>query len=169
MHHPGASGVKDTLLSRLRRIAKMIKADNPPWQLAQAQNLVAVRLGFKNWSLLHKFLASASPLLVESVEGAAKKDIVLASYLERMAPLDLEAARDEMEEWVRSNLSPLINFAFYDNESENGFAWQDEDLSNELQQEFSEKYPLELIEKVALDLEMSEGPWGYEDYGSDSD
>ncbi len=169
MHHFSTSGVQGALLSRLRRVAKMVKADNPSMQLAKSQDLVAIRVGFKNWSLLHKFLASASPTQAASTEASVKRDAMLADYYQKTEPLDVDAASVEMEDWVRSNLTPLIDFAFYDNESENGFAWQDEDLFIELQQEFEYKYPLELIEKVALELELNEGPWGYEDYGSDDD
>ena len=79
--------------------------------------------------------------------------------------IDAQAARQEMENWVRKNYSRLVDFAFFDRESENGYAWPSVELNEELQEEFSDQYPYELIEEVAIDLEMNNGPWGIENYG----
>lgn len=75
-------------------------------------------------------------------------------------------ARQAMEAWFRGKYTPLIDFAFYDPESENGFAWDDVDPHAELREEFEGKYPIELIKQVADGL-LDEGPWGIEDYGDD--
>lgn len=81
---------------------------------------------------------------------------------------DEEAARQEMSDWVRNTFTPLIDFAFYEKESENGFEWPDVDISDELQSEFGEKYPIDFILKVAAEL-YDEGPWGLEDHGGNED
>ncbi len=79
----------------------------------------------------------------------------------------MDSAIAEMRAWVKSNFSPLIDFALYDNESPNGYAWPDVELSEELHDEFHGTYPDELIERVASELEEANGPWGREDYGND--
>lgn len=72
-----------------------------------------------------------------------------------------------MTKWVERNFTPPIEFAYYDNESENGYSWADEDLVEALRDEFSDRYPSALIEEVGSDLEVNQGPWGIEDYGND--
>lgn len=80
-----------------------------------------------------------------------------------------DLAIQKMREWVRGKYTPIVEFAFLDNESETGYAWPDKDLGDKLQDMFGDQYPFELIEEVAQDLEMNEGALGIEDYGPDDD
>lgn len=69
-------------------------------------------------------------------------------------------AHQEMEAWVRKYYIRLIDFAFLDNESENGYAWPSVEIEYELMAEFLKKYPEKLILIVAKNLESNGGPWG---------
>ncbi|PMS15816.1 hypothetical protein C0Z18_25385 [Trinickia dabaoshanensis] len=81
---------------------------------------------------------------------------------------DKEAAREEMREYVEGNFTRLIEFAFYDSESENDFARPSVDLQKELGAGFGKLFPSELIAEVASDMEMNEGPWESAITGTDS-
>jgi hypothetical protein len=162
--HPPASD-RAALLDLLKKVAKHEKKANPGGKLATYQDAVAKAIGYLNWSMLHKHVAQmtqpqfgafsalthANPQVQKLSKGSAN---VLAP-----TPLDEEAAKEEMREWVRATYTPLVEFAPLDNESDTGFAFPDEDLLNDLQEEFDQRFPYEWIEDVAGDMD-GEGPWG---------
>jgi len=153
----------DEISSKLKFAAKQIKQSDKQIKQAEALDKVAEYLGYKNWSLLHKNLYSKSPEQAGMFVLKIKKHPKLGGLFSD--EIDAQAARQEMENWVRKNYSRLVDFAFFDRESENGYAWPSVELNEELQEEFSDQYPYELIEEVAIDLEMNNGPWGIENYG----
>jgi len=123
-------------------------------------NQAAKHLGYLNWSLFHKDVdrmpSDRFELLVERLYEADD----VSPYLP-IRKSDEEAI-EEMRAWVEDHYSPLQDWAFYDNESENGYAAPDVDLDSELQSEFGDRVPLHLIKKVANDMELEQGPWGDE-------
>lgn len=153
---------REEILDVLKRLAKAIKKENPEQPLAFYQNELAVRFGFQNWSVLHKNVASMSNVAFARFSYKANSDAEVQSILLEL-PGFVERAEEEMREWVRRNYTPLIEFAFYDNESENGFTLPSEDLLNILQEEFDHRFPFDVIESVATELEL-DGPWGDEKY-----
>lgn len=158
---------RQELISALKHYAKSLKQAQPSAPLSVRQNIVAATLGYSNWSLLHKHVRKMSEAQFAALHSNVSTHPELGAFLKPSEPkeqLDEEAAKEEMRNWVRSNFTPLIEFAFYDSEAENGFAWPDVELNMELQSEFDDQYPLKLIEEVASELE-EEGPWGEEDYG----
>ncbi|CAB3661364.1 hypothetical protein [Paraburkholderia rhynchosiae] len=146
----------------LKRVAKRLKTQGPEQPLSVYQDEIAKEFGYPNWSVMHKNVAAMAQhqfaLFKERVEAHPEVQAILFA-----SPRFLAAAKVEMEEWVRANYTPLIEFAFYDNESENGFSLPSEDINNLLQEEFDHRFPFDLIESVAAELEL-EGPWGDEDY-----
>jgi hypothetical protein len=169
----GGSSNRAALLSLLKRVAKREKArlldeEFEEVQLATLLNKIAASIGYRNWSLLHK---DALPMPDDRFSALAARvsafPEVRAFQLQRSHTVDKEAAREEMREYVEGNFTRLIEFAFYDSESENGFAWPSVDLHEELGAEFGERFPSELIAEVADDMELNDGPWGIEDYGDD--
>jgi hypothetical protein len=156
------------LLDLLRRFAKANKkVDSSGRALSWHQDQVAISLGFKNWSLLHKHLAAARWSETRRVLNQALEKPGMGEFIEVHAvrTIDEDEAIAEMRRWVRSTYTPLIDFAFYDNESETGFSWPAVELVLELSAEFSGRYPHDLIEKVGNDMELDQGPWGLEEYG----
>jgi len=163
---------REDLLVRLKRFAKQQKNTHPGQKLSHFQDMTAKMFGYANWSMLHKHFLEASDSQFSAMANKVRSHPALGQiFIGAKTPTSIEptAAKDEMREWVRRKFTPLIDFALYDNESENGFAWPDIDLNEELQDQFADKYPLELIEEVALNLEMNHGPWGVEDYGRDDE
>lgn len=161
-HRTSVSQAREALVSHLKIHAKKAKRtskSNSP--LATYQDNIAIRLGYLNWSLLHRDLGRMSDDRFGALcsEAALKFDWNDTSL---PSPLSEEAAVEEMKAWVKQHFTPLIDFAFYDSESETGFSWPDVDLSDELQNEFSDRYELSLIEKVAIELELNFGLWGKE-------
>jgi hypothetical protein len=166
-----SAGNRTALLNALKHCAKDGKKANPHLKLSWFQDQVAIAFGYLNWSLLHKHLLEMSEGELDALIEKMKAHSKVGSYLNIKAlnggeGYDEESAKDEMREWVRGRYTRLIEFAFYDNESENGFAWPDVVLSNELQDEFSDRYPHEVIINVSAELEQ-DGPWGIEDYGNE--
>lgn len=154
------------LLDLMRRYAKTVKkADSVGKPLGWHQNRIAISLAFKNWSQLHRHLASIKWADTDHVLELVLKKPGLGQFVEDHAvkAIDEEEGTETMKNWVRAKYTPLIDFAFYDNESSNGFSWPDVDLAVELRDEFSGKYPDDLIEQVAHKLESNEGPWGLDD------
>mgnify|MGYP001219770910 CR=1 FL=1 len=152
------------LLDLLRRYAKANKKADPVGKaLSWHQDQVAISLGFKNWSMLHKHLASANWSAVDQLKTLALKKPDLGEFVEEHAykTIDEDDAAETMRQWARAKYSRLIDFAFYDNESETGFSWPAVEMVMELGEEFSGRYPQVLIEKVGWDLEV-DGPWGLE-------
>jgi hypothetical protein len=155
------------VLEVLKRFAKQLKRAHGAQKLAACQDRVAKMFGYQNWSMLHKHLAKMSQTEIDELLHRIRAVPDLGALVEKdkTLTLDVAGAKAEMEEWVRSTFTPLIDFAFYDSESENGFAWPDVYLSEELQDEFAGRYPADLIEEVATQLEVDDGPWGREDDG----
>lgn len=157
----------EDLLNLLRRYAKAAKKDDPACKsLSFHQDQVAISLGFNNWSMLHKHLSAAFWSETHKLLTLAMKKPGLGDFIDTHAyrTIDEDEATTRMKQWARAKYTPLIEFAFYDNESETGFSWPDVDMVIELGEEFAGKVPQDLIEKVGYELER-DGPWGLEEYG----
>ena len=156
------------LISLLKRFAKLEKAaDSAGRPLAWHQDCVSHLLGFNNWSLLHKhvdgLVGSPFDLVVRKVlDQEELGDFVSESAVRNVA---VDDAVEEMKAWARKKYTPLIEFAYYDNESPTGYSWPEVDMAEELAGEFEGKFPLDLIVKVGNALDVDEGLWGLEDYG----
>ena len=160
----------ESILNKLKRAAKTVRRANPSVKQSQALDAVANLLGFNNWSLVSKHVNSMTPLHAVIFDTGLYALPKLAAILApQFPPFNRDSAIEEMRDWVRGKYTPLVEFAFHDNESETGYAWPDEDLSEGLQDMFGDKYPFELINEVAQDMEIDQGPWGIEDYGHDED
>jgi hypothetical protein len=127
---------------------------------------IATTLGYDNWSLFHRDVGRMTDAHFAKIDAKVRAFPEIQEFLTDRA-IDKKAATEEMREWVESNFTRLVEFAFYDPESENGYAWPSVDLNEELQNEFDGKYPDDLISEVANDLEVDEGPWGDENLGYD--
>lgn len=157
----------DDLFGLLRRYAKAAKKrDLSGKPLSFHQDQVAISLGFKNWSMLHKHLAPALWSETDRLLRLALKRPALRDFIQAHAyrTIDEDKAAERMRAWARAKYTPLIEFAFYDKESETGFAWPDVEMVIALGEEFAGKVPQDLIERVGNELEL-EGPWGLEEYG----
>lgn len=157
----------EDLLYLLRRYAKAAKkGDSSSKSLSFHQDLVATSLGFKNWSMLHKHLSAAFWSETHKLLTLAMKKPDLGDFIDTRAyrTIDEDEATNRMTQWARAKYTRLIEFAFYDNESETGFSWPDVDMVTALGEEFAGKVPQDLIEKVGDKLEQ-DGPWGLEEYG----
>lgn len=162
----------DGLLDQMRRFAKTRKkADPADHPLGWYQNEIGVSLGFKNWSMLHKHLTSIPWAYTDHVLELALKNPDLGAFIKKHAvkTIDEDEGRETMRAWVRGRFTPLIDFALYDSEEANGFAWPEIDVIDYLRDNFSGEYPDELIKSVASDLEVNYGPWGEEDRGGPDD
>jgi len=157
----------DYVLDKLKRAAKAMRKVEPSLSQSEALDKVAVICGYNNWSLLHKDVQKKVGYELsafhENLYGRPRLEGILPS---RFSGFDPKEAADAMKDWVETNYTRLVEFAYYDNESSNGYAWPDEDINNALQEEFGQVYPLELIEEVAANIEL-DGPWGIEDYGDE--
>lgn len=167
----GAPSDRAALVELLKRVAKREKArlrndELEEVQLSTLLDQIAVSLGYRNWSQFHKD-AFRMPEDRFSALVARVSAFPEVQEFECYSALDKDAARLEMREYVEGKFTQLIEFAFYDSESENGFAWPSVDLHEELEAEFGERFPSELIAEVASDMEVNDGPWGVEDYGDD--
>ncbi len=152
----------------LKRFAKRNQKANGG-QLAHYLDAVASSFGYSNWSMLHKHARRMNDREFSSIFNKALEHADIGPFMEACttkAVNEADAVR-EMQDWARENYSRLIDFAFYDNESETGFSWPAVDMADELAAEFSDRFPLDLIVKVGNDLDVDEGPWGLEDYGDD--
>lgn len=157
----------DFFIAQLKRAAKKIRRANPTQTQSKALDQVAAMLGYNNWSMLsnHVYQLKLDSLTVYHDELYHQRK--LARFLPaQKAQFDPVAAAEEMRSWVEGNFTRLVEFAFLDKESETGYAWPDVDINYALQEEFDHLYPFELIENVAMKLEL-DGPWGIEDYGDD--
>ena len=158
------------LINLLKRFAKSAKSTGQPDQpLAQYQNQVARWLGFANWSLLHRHLDGLVGSKFHELLNRALAHQVLGDFIVEKAVRTVVVADavETMKTWTRETYTPLVNFAFYDSEAENGYSWPDVDLAYELEEEFGGRFPPELIQDVAIELELDDGPWGLEDYGTE--
>ena len=152
-------------LGLLKRFAKKNKTADPAGHsLSWHQDQVAISLGFKNWSLLHKHVdgmdwshrdqlltqVQAKPVIGQFVKDHAVKTIVV------------EDAIRTMKDWARKKYTPLVEFAYLDNESANGYSWPEVDMAEELIDKFIGDFPEDLIQQVGNELDAEEGPWGLE-------
>lgn len=150
-----------------KRYAKtMKKADADSKPLFVHQDQIAISLGFKNWSMLHKHLGSITWSAMDKLKAQALKKRGFGEFIEDHAyrTVDEDEAADTMKQWARAKYTRLIDFAFYDNESETGFSWPDVEMVMEIGEEFAGQFPQALIENVGNELEL-DGPWGLEEYG----
>ena len=156
-------------IAKLKRVAKAAKRLRyPNAQLSELHDKIAKVAGYNNWSVLHRDILRMPQKRFEELEAALSQRLEQEVSLNKRArEFDRQAAIEEMETWVKANFTPLVEFAFRDSESETGYAWPDEEINYALQEEFSDRYPDDLIEEVATDLEIDYGPWGREDYGDD--
>lgn len=155
------------IIEKLKRAAKSIRRAHHTRTQSQALDQVAAMLCYTNWSMLSKHVHKLNPGELTRYHDKLYQQRELAKLIPpQEAPLDPEKAEEVMTSWVNRNFTRLVEFAFHDNESATGYAWPDEDINDALQQEFGDIYPLKLIEKVAMKLEL-DGPWGIEDYGDD--
>lgn len=156
----------EKLLELLRRIAKHAKKQNllVGSSLSSYQNAIAVDIGFNNWSMLHKHLAGRNMMQAEGVVSRVLKHPALGPALTKLAhrTIDVAEAAETMRDWARKNYTPLVEFAFYDNESENGYGFPSVEMAEELADEFVGRYPEDLITEVGYALDANEGPWGKE-------
>ena len=163
---------RDQLLVTLKNFAKSNKAQDPTQSLASHLDAIAKTFHFQNWSLLHKNVTQMSAPQFSAFAWAVQVHPGVLAFLQAHATelpedIDEDVSKDEMREWVRATYTPLVDFAPLDSESENGFAFRDEDLLNDLQEEFDQRFPYEWIEEVAGEMEM-EGPWGIDrDFGNE--
>lgn len=67
-----------------------------------------------------------------------------------------------MKDWAREKPPPLVEFAYLDNESANGYNRPEVDMTEELIHKFIGGFPEGLIELVRKELYAAEGPWGLE-------
>jgi hypothetical protein len=160
------SGRREELIKALKRAAKIQKKKFSDLKLSYILDQIAAASGYNNWSLLHKDICNMSTASFQKLEA----HFLLQLAIEFPPKAQVLSAQEEsiavsaMRTWVEGKFTRLIEFAYHDSESENGYSWADEDISYALQEEFSEQYPLDLIEKVAADLEVNHGPWGIEEY-----
>lgn len=158
----------DLIIEKLKRVAKLGRRESPSMSQSQVLDKIAAALGYNNWSLLTKHVNKMDDPQLSDFHHGLYQNPKFKEYLPPFfSPFDRADAVEEMTTWIERKFTPLINFAYYDNESENGFSWADEDVVDALQDEFSDRYPSALIEEVGRDLEMNRGPWGIEDYGDD--
>jgi hypothetical protein len=158
------------LISLLKRIAKQLKTLSVAGKgLATHQDEIAHSLNYKNWSMLHKhldglhgpaFQLAMNQVLRHKQLGPAVKELAFRT-------IDEDEAVQTMKSWARRKYSRLIDFAYYDNEAENGFSWPEVDMADELSAEFCGQFPDNLIQEVGNALDTDEGPWGLEEYGDD--
>lgn len=57
---------------------------------------------------------------------------------------------------------PLVEFAYLDKESANGYGWPEVDITEELIHKLTGDFPEDFIEQVGQELDAEEGPWGLE-------
>lgn len=154
------------VIEKLKRVAKQGRREQPSLRQTAALNKIATALSYNNWALLNQHIHKMTEAQLSKFHDSLYDHAKLIKYLPPIfIRFDQAAAIEEMIAWVENNFTPLNDFAFYDSESENGFAARDEDLNEALQEEFSDRFPLNLIEQVANELELDRGPWGIEDYG----
>lgn len=169
---------RDHLIVVLKQYAKDGKSQDSTQPLAAFLDAVAKTFHFQNWSVLHKNVAKMTQPQFSAFAATVMADPSVPAFVGAQATsaeperVDEEGAKEEMREWVRAHYTPLVEFAPLDNESESGFAFDSEDLLNDLQEEFDQRFHYDWIEEVAGDMEM-EGPWGipakYDDGDGGSD
>ena len=147
------------LTNSAKKAAKQRKKASSSLSHSACLDQIAAITGRANWSLLAKHIDGAEFSQLISI---SKK---LSPQFRAIGIPDFEGGESLMRDWVISVFTPLQDFAFYDSETENGYAWPSVELKFELYIRYGDIFPETTIERVALDLEMSGGPWGLEDYG----
>lgn len=147
------------LIGTAKWAAKRMRQDSPPSTHSVRLDRIAVLAGRPNWSVLARHIDRADG---DELARIARK---LCPRFRSWGFADFDGAEDLMRDWATRTFTPLIDFAYYDKESGNGYAWPSVELADELYGEFAEICSDELIESVARTLEASNGPWGIEDYG----
>jgi len=152
------ASLRNYLEDTSKRAAKRLKKASPSLTHSACLDQIAAHASRDNWSLLAKHLGTAEP---DSLLRIAAK---LCPEFRRMNLPDHRDGEQLMRAWVLGKFTPLHDFAYFDSEAENGYAWPEVELAAELYDEFSGIYPDDMLEKVAVDLERDGGPWGLEDY-----
>jgi hypothetical protein len=173
-NNPRLSPAAEMLVSAFKRSAKAdFKTGDGTHPLAWYLDVRGRALGFANWALFHLHIAHLPADDLDALLARSKGKPDLAHF-GKAAPSvtaidEADEPEDVMRAYVRDHYTPLQDFAFYDNESESGYAWPDVELAEVLQEEFSDRYPLEMILEVARYMEAESGPWGVEEYGRNDD
>jgi hypothetical protein len=137
-------------------------------RLGHQLNALAKDLGWEDWRLLLKSHHSQpTDWKAKILQVAARRSDVREALIE-IAPLNWNAAVAELDNFVRVHYVPLIDFAFYDSERENGYTEESVDLHEELRDHFSDRFPERIIAATARRLE-EEGPWGSVDWDDEVD
>lgn len=153
------------LIELIKRIAKhQNKQQTSPLPLSKLLDQEAVSFGYKNWSLFHRDIGRMPDSLFAVIDAKVKKSPGAQEIAERKS-IKQAAATEEMQSFVRLKYARLIDFAYLDSESENGYAVPSVDILDQLASEFGGSIPDELIESVAAEME-EDGPWGVENYGN---
>lgn len=157
---------RQAVVDGLKKLAKHASKLHQDKKLTWFQNEIASLFGFNNWSLLLRQIERGSPSQFFGLYEQMQRHPEVKPWLPVLLnpSIDKDLAVEEMQDWVRKKFTPLIDFAFYDSESPNGYAADDIELIYELQDEFSDKFPDWLIQEVASDMEANHGPWGQEHY-----
>lgn len=156
-----------SFVALLKRYAKDLKSQSvEEHKLAWFQDQVAHKLGYQNWSVLHKNVVQMGWYEVAGPQGIAKKAPALWALVESATSktIIVEDAIDTMKSWARAKYTPLVEFAYRDSESPTGYAWPSVEMEEELSSEFAGQFPDDLIEEVGYQLDAEEGPWGLEKY-----
>lgn len=151
----------------LKRYIKSTKTQGEEKRkLAWHQDQLAQKLGYQNWSVLHKNVAQMGWYELVGPEGVAKKLPALWEFvvMATSTTIVVEDAVDTMKTWARAKYTPLVDFAYLDSESSTGYAWPSVEMEEELASEFAGQFPDDLIQKVGYQLDGEEGPWGLEKY-----
>lgn len=163
-----ATGLEFLDLSK-RYAKKAMSLSAEGQKLSWHQDQVAHKLGYQNWSILHSNLANMSWSGLSDIRSMASRSPHLYAFLQKATErtIIVDEAVATMKDWARSNYTPLVDFAYHDSESENGYAWPSVDMDEELAEEFAGQFPDDLIQQVGYALDAEEGPWGVENYGDD--
>lgn len=154
-------------IGAVKKLATKIKkqSDNTHSEIL---DWIAVRFGFNNWSLFQNHIPISSNQHFAEMQAKFEnmKSSVFAALQsaesDSIEEVDDSFGKEVMESWVRRKFTPLVDFAYYDPESENGYAWDSEDIFQELMDRFDGTYSESLIQEVAANLEVNHGPWGRE-------
>ena len=157
--HLDVTSLRDHLSGSAKHAAKILAKNSPGLVHSGALDRIAQLVGMRRWSVFVGHLMADD---AESVLGFAER---LQPEFRRLGLPEFIDAADLMRQWVLGRYTPLQDFAFYDSESANGYAWPEEELIPALYEYFHKVFPDATIEMVGAELEAKSGPWGIEDYG----